>query len=50
LTFTFRSTEISTKFAREGLAGIYHEAGLELAAWWTEPDELFALSLARPVG
>jgi L-histidine Nalpha-methyltransferase len=43
-------TEISTKFAREGLAGIYHEAGLELAAWWTEPDELFALSLARPVG
>jgi L-histidine Nalpha-methyltransferase len=41
-------TEISTKFAREGLDGIYHEAGLELAAWWTDPDDLFALSLARP--
>jgi L-histidine N-alpha-methyltransferase len=40
-------TEISTKFAREGLAGIYAEAGLELAEWWTDPDGLFALSLAR---
>ena len=42
-------TEISTKFAREGLEGIYHEAGLDLAAWWTDPEGLFALSLARPV-
>ena len=40
-------TEISTKFAREGLAGIYAEAGLELAEWWTDPEGLFALSLAR---
>jgi L-histidine N-alpha-methyltransferase len=40
-------TEISTKFAREGLAGIYAEAGLELAEWWTDADGLFALSLAR---
>jgi L-histidine N-alpha-methyltransferase len=40
-------TEISTKFAHEGLSGIYHEAGLELAAWWTDPEDLFALSLAR---
>ena len=43
-------TEISTKFARDGLAGIYAEAGLEMVGWWTDPDELFALSLARPAG
>jgi L-histidine N-alpha-methyltransferase len=41
-------TEISTKFTREGLTGIFAEAGLELAGWWTDPDGLFALSLARP--
>jgi L-histidine N-alpha-methyltransferase len=41
-------TEISTKFARDGLAGIYAEAGLELAEWWTDPNGLFGLSLARP--
>jgi L-histidine N-alpha-methyltransferase len=40
-------TEISTKFAREGLAGIYAESGLEMVEWWTDPEELFALSLAR---
>jgi L-histidine N-alpha-methyltransferase len=40
-------TEISTKFARPGLEGIYAEAGLELTDWWTDPDGLFALSLAR---
>jgi L-histidine N-alpha-methyltransferase len=40
-------TEISTKFAREGLAGIYAESGLEMAGWWTDPEGLFALSLAR---
>ncbi|MEJ7876431.1 MAG: L-histidine N(alpha)-methyltransferase [Solirubrobacterales bacterium] len=42
-------TEISTKFAREGLEGIYAEAGLELTGWWTDPDDLFGLSLARAV-
>ena len=31
-------TEISTKFAREGLEGIYAESGLEMAGWWTDPD------------
>src|SRR5919201_2136984 len=40
-------TEISTKFAREGLEGIYRESGLEMAGWWTDPEGLFALSLAR---
>jgi L-histidine Nalpha-methyltransferase len=40
-------TEISTKFMRPGLEGIYAEAGLELTDWWTDPDGLYALSLAR---
>src|SRR5262245_15190886 len=40
-------TEISTKFARPGLEGIYEEAGLELSDWWTDPEGLYALSLAR---
>jgi len=40
-------TEISTKFAREGLAGIYAESGLQMVGWWTDPEGLFALSLAR---
>ncbi|MFL5893234.1 MAG: L-histidine N(alpha)-methyltransferase [Solirubrobacterales bacterium] len=40
-------TEISTKFAREGLAGIYAESRLEMVAWWTDPDGLYGLSLAR---
>jgi len=40
-------TEISTKFAQGGLAGIYAESGLEMVEWWTDPEGLFALSLAR---
>ena len=40
-------TEISTKFTRERLEAIYADAGLELVEWWTDPDGLFALSLAR---
>ena len=35
-------TEISTKFTRERLEEIYADAGLELADWWTDPDELYA--------
>jgi L-histidine N-alpha-methyltransferase len=42
-------TEISTKFLRPGLEGIYAEAGLELTDWWTDPEGLYALSLARSV-
>jgi L-histidine Nalpha-methyltransferase len=42
-------TEISTKFLRPGLEGIYAEAGLELTDWWTDRDGLYALSLARSV-
>ena len=41
-------TEISTKFTRERLEASYADAGLELIEWWTDPDELYALSLARP--
>jgi L-histidine N-alpha-methyltransferase len=40
-------TEISTKFARPGLEGIYAEAGLEITDWFTDSDGLFGLSLAR---
>jgi L-histidine N-alpha-methyltransferase len=40
-------TEISTKFIREGLEAIYAEAGLELTDWFTDPEGLFALSVAR---
>jgi L-histidine N-alpha-methyltransferase len=40
-------TEISAKFTRERVEGDLAAAGLELAAWHTDADELFALSLAR---
>jgi L-histidine Nalpha-methyltransferase len=42
-------TEISTKFTRERIESSYADAGLELVEWWTDPDELYALSLARPL-
>ncbi|MGH2953918.1 MAG: L-histidine N(alpha)-methyltransferase [Solirubrobacterales bacterium] len=41
-------TEISTKFTRERLERSYLAAGLELVEWWTDLDELYALSLAKP--
>ncbi len=40
-------TEISSKFTREQLEALYREAGLELVELWTDPEDLFALSLAR---
>jgi L-histidine Nalpha-methyltransferase len=40
-------TEISSKFTRDQLEAIYSEAGLEMAAWWTDPEDLFAITLAR---
>jgi L-histidine Nalpha-methyltransferase len=42
-------TEISTKFARPGLEGIYAEAGLEITDWFTDSEGLFGVSLARAV-
>jgi L-histidine Nalpha-methyltransferase len=40
-------TEISSKFTREQLEAIHAEAGLVLDGWWTDPEGLFALALAR---
>jgi L-histidine N-alpha-methyltransferase len=39
-------TEISAKFTRARVAADYRAAGLQLEGWYTDPDELFALSLA----
>ena len=39
-------TEISAKFTRPRVEEDFHAAGLELDTWYTDPDELFALSLA----
>jgi L-histidine N-alpha-methyltransferase len=39
-------TEISAKFTRERVQHDFEAAGLRLEAWYTDPDELFALSLA----
>jgi L-histidine Nalpha-methyltransferase len=41
-------TEISAKFTRGRLEADYRAAGLTLDRWFTDEDELFALSLARP--
>jgi L-histidine Nalpha-methyltransferase len=41
-------TEISCKFTRETLEREYRAVGLEPLAWYTDPDELFALSLTGP--
>lgn len=41
-------TEISAKFTPERLSGDLAAAGLELAELLTDPDGMFALSLARP--
>ena len=40
-------TEISAKFTRRQVERTYSRVGLELLEWWTDPDEMFALSLAR---
>lgn len=40
-------TEISAKFTRERLRGDLSAAGLELVEMFTDPDDLFAVSLAR---
>jgi L-histidine N-alpha-methyltransferase len=41
-------TEISAKFTPTRVQGDLAAAGLELVDWFTDEDELFALSLARP--
>jgi L-histidine N-alpha-methyltransferase len=41
-------TEISAKFTRERVESDLAAAGLTLERWFTDPEGLFALSLARP--
>jgi L-histidine N-alpha-methyltransferase len=41
-------TELSTKFTRERVTADYEAAGLRLDGWYTDPEHLFALSLAVP--
>jgi L-histidine N-alpha-methyltransferase len=40
-------TEISAKFTPQRLERDLSAAGLELVRWFTDPDELFALTLSR---
>jgi L-histidine N-alpha-methyltransferase len=40
-------TEISAKFTAARLEGDLLASGMELVRWFTDPDELFALTLAR---
>jgi L-histidine N-alpha-methyltransferase len=42
-------TEISAKFTRERLEADYRAAGLAMKHWYTDDDQLFALSLAARV-
>jgi L-histidine N-alpha-methyltransferase len=42
-------TEVSAKVRREGVEKELAEAGFALDHWWTDPDGLFAVSLARTV-
>jgi L-histidine Nalpha-methyltransferase len=42
-------TEISAKFTRDRVQGDLSAAGLEIVSWLTDPEELFALTLSRPV-
>ncbi|NUP16264.1 MAG: L-histidine N(alpha)-methyltransferase [Streptomyces sp.] len=39
-------TEVSAKFRRDGVRAELSTAGLELAHWWTDSEERFALSLS----
>ena len=41
-------TEVSAKFTRPRLEADYAAAGLELRGWFTDPEELFAVTLAAP--
>ena len=40
-------TEISAKFRRVGVEAELAAAGFEVACWWTDPQDRFALSLSR---
>ena len=40
-------TEISAKFRKDGVEDELAKAGFEMDSWWTDPEQRFALSLAR---
>lgn len=40
-------TEICTKYTRDGTERMLTEAGMEVIDWYTDPDEQFAVTLAR---
>jgi L-histidine N-alpha-methyltransferase len=42
-------TEISTKYDREKVEALLQRTGFQPERWYTDPDHLFALSLARRV-
>jgi L-histidine N-alpha-methyltransferase len=42
-------TEISAKFTRGRVEDDLSAAGLEIVSWLTDPDQLFAITLSRPV-
>lgn len=55
LTVQFRAgewirTEISCKYTRPTVEELLASAGFSLEHWLTDPEEAFAISLARPVG
>ena len=41
-------TESSYKFTKDGFAETLHDAGFGSVRWFTDPEEMFALVLARP--
>ena len=41
-------TESSYKFTKDGFAKTLHDAGFGSVRWFTDPEEMFALVLARP--
>ena len=42
-------TEISRKFSRDSFTAALEGSGLGLAAWYTDPESLFASALLRPL-
>jgi L-histidine N-alpha-methyltransferase len=43
-------TEISAKFTPQRLESDLDAAGMEIVRWFTDPEDLFALTLSRPTG
>jgi L-histidine Nalpha-methyltransferase len=43
-------TEISAKFTRAHIEADLEAAGLELERWFTDAEDLFAVTMARPIG